>query len=54
MKLAAISVLITLAFALVAGQASNSPPQAADKPVEQTRKNIQVLRRLPESQLFLL
>jgi hypothetical protein len=27
-------------------------PQAADKPVEQTRKNIQVLKGLPESQLF--
>src|SRR5215813_5738343 len=32
------------------------PPQnpQADKPVEQTRKNIQVLKGLPESQLFLL
>jgi hypothetical protein len=27
-------------------------PQAADKPVEQTRKNIQVLKGMPESQLF--
>ncbi len=27
-------------------------PQAGDRPVEQTRKNIQVLKGLPESQLF--
>ena len=28
--------------------------QASDKPIEQTRKNIQVLKGLPESQLFLV
>jgi outer membrane lipoprotein-sorting protein len=31
-----------------------SQPQNPDRPVEQTRKNIQVLKGLPESQLFLL
>ena len=50
MKSIPIAALIVTAFALV--QASNPSPQAADKPVEQTRKNIQVLKGLPESQLF--
>src|SRR5215475_376463 len=36
-----------------AGPVLPQNPQA-DKPVEQTRKNIQVLKGLPESQLFLL
>jgi len=33
------------------GAAAQGPPQG-DRPVEQTRKNIQVLKGLPESQLF--
>jgi hypothetical protein len=48
--------LITAAFTLVVVPASNTQsnsPPAADKPVEQTRKNIQVLQGLPDSQLFL-
>ena len=52
MKLIAISALIITVFALVVVHASVYPPQATDKPVEQTRKNIQVLKGLPESQLF--
>src|SRR5215210_7027134 len=36
--------------ALTSGAAQG--PQQGDKPVEQTRKNIQVLKGLPESQLF--
>jgi len=51
MKPVAISTLAITVFALVVVQASNS--QTQDKPVEQTRKNIQVLKGLPESQLFL-
>ncbi|MET0649235.1 MAG: c-type cytochrome [Pyrinomonadaceae bacterium] len=31
---------------------AQGPPPQGDKPVEQTRKNIQVLKGLPESQLF--
>jgi hypothetical protein len=34
------------------GRGSAQGPQAGDKPVEQTRKNIQVLKGLPEAQLF--
>ena len=34
------------------GGAAAQGPQQGDKPVEQTRKNIQVLKGLPESQLF--
>jgi hypothetical protein len=48
--------LITSAFTLVVVPASNTQsnsPPSADKPVEQTRKNIQVLQGLPDSQLFL-
>jgi hypothetical protein len=52
MKLVPISALMTTVFALIVAHASVSPPQTADKPVEQTRKNIQVLKGLPESQLF--
>ena len=37
-----------------AASASAAPQEQADKPVEQTRKNIQVLKGLPESQLFIL
>ncbi len=53
MKPVAISTLAITVFALVVVQPSNSQTQATDKPVEQTRKNIQVLKGLPESQLFL-
>jgi hypothetical protein len=35
-----------------AARGSAQAPQQGDKPVEQTRKNIQVLKGLPESQLF--
>jgi photosynthetic reaction center cytochrome c subunit len=35
-----------------AARTSAQGPSAGDKPVEQTRKNIQVLKGLPESQLF--
>ncbi|HEX8119040.1 MAG TPA: photosynthetic reaction center cytochrome c subunit family protein [Pyrinomonadaceae bacterium] len=35
-----------------AARTSAQGPPAGDKPVEQTRKNIQVLKGLPESQLF--
>ena len=46
-----ISILIIIAVSLVAVTASS---QSADKPVEQVRKNIQVLKGLPDSQLFLV
>ena len=39
-------------FALWERAAVTQGPQAGDKPVEQTRKNIQVLQGLPESQIF--
>ncbi len=50
--------LSALAFILLAcGVAfigSTKAQQQGDKPVEQTRKNIQVLKGLPESQLFIV
>ena len=46
-----ISILIIIAVSLLAVTASS---QTADKPVEQVRKNIQVLKGLPDSQLFLV
>ncbi|MBC7932333.1 MAG: c-type cytochrome [Rubrivivax sp.] len=58
MRGAACVCLALVASVMIAGRAtpmttatSQSPPQG-DKPVEQTRKNIQVLKGLPESQLF--
>ena len=48
LKPTSISILIVLAFSLVVRT------QTTDKPVEQVRKNIQVLNGLPDSQLFLL
>jgi hypothetical protein len=41
---------------LAGGEANTARPQSlpVDKPVEQVRKNIQVLRGLPDSQLFLV
>ena len=45
--------LALAAAAALWGRASSAQgPQAGDKPVEQTRKNILVLKGLPESQLF--
>jgi hypothetical protein len=53
--------VVCAGFALVAAfvlwgrgitQGAAQGPPAGDKPVEQTRKNIQVLKGLPESQLF--
>src|SRR6185436_2311508 len=46
-----ILILIVIAVSLVAVTASS---QTTDKPVEQVRKNIQVLKGLPDSQLFLV
>lgn len=51
-----VCAALTLAASFVlwgrgARTAAQAPPQG-DKPVEQTRKNIQVLKGLPESQLF--
>ncbi|MCA1620105.1 MAG: c-type cytochrome [Acidobacteria bacterium] len=48
-----VCAALTLAasFALW-GRGSAQGPQVADRPVEQTRKNIQVLKGLPESQLL--
>lgn len=50
-----VALLLTISIAVVVSTASTQAqaPQT-DKPVEQTRKNIQVLKGLPESQLFLV
>ena len=50
-KSSTLSILIMAVFGLVVVSASS---QTADKPVEQVRKNIQVLKGLPDSQLFLV
>ena len=52
MSLKAIStyVLVVVPFTLLVSASSQTP----DKPVEQVRKKIQVLKGLPDSQLFLL
>ena len=42
---------LAASFALWERAALTQAPQQGDKPVEQTRKNIQVLKGLPESQL---
>ena len=56
MRAAVYAGLALVASVFVAGRAarvSGAAPQAqGDKPVEQTRKNIKVLKGLPESQLF--
>jgi hypothetical protein len=56
MRVVLCAGLALAASVLVAGRAarvSGAAPQAqGDKPVEQTRKNIKVLKGLPESQLF--
>jgi len=46
---AALLVILTTSWA-----AKTAHTQSADKPVEQVRKNIQVLQGLPDSQLFLV
>lgn len=46
------AVALAASFALWARAAQTQAQQQGDKPVEQTRKNIQVLKGLPESQLF--
>src|SRR5215204_7729905 len=43
---------LAASFVLWERAALTQGPQAGDKPVEQTRKNIQVLKGLPESQLM--
>src|SRR5215204_4196861 len=52
---ACVGLALVASFALweraLTKGAAQGPPQG-DKPVEQTRKNIQVLKGLPESQLF--
>lgn len=50
-----IGLFLTISIAVVISTASThaQAPQT-DKPVEQTRKNIQVLKGLPESQLYLV
>jgi hypothetical protein len=49
LKLISISISLVAIFTLVVRTSSS---QTADKPVEQVRKNIQVLKGLPDSQLF--
>src|ERR1051325_2631767 len=52
-----LPVLIVMVFAFLVvttSSADSSQTQTADKPVEQVRKNIQVLKGLPDSQLFLV
>lgn len=46
------AVALAASLALWGRAAQTQGQQAGDKPVEQTRKNIQVLKGLPESQLF--
>ena len=47
--------MLLLIFLVVGWKAKTAQTQATgDKPVEQVRKNIQVLKGLPNSQLFLL
>lgn len=48
---AALSFLCVLALGRASGTGAQGAPQG-DKPVEQTRKNIQVLKGLPSSRLF--
>src|ERR1044072_4823059 len=58
LKTLSLPVLILAAFAFLMATTSSAdsvgPAQTPDKPVEQVRKNIQVLKGLPDSQLFLL
>ncbi len=58
MKLRVLKLLVLVLFivagilALGVSRSRAQQPQQGDKPVEQVRKNIQVLKGLPESQLF--
>jgi len=52
LKSISLSISVVLAFTLIVVRTSAT--QTTDKPVEQVRKNIQVLKGLPDSQLFLL
>jgi hypothetical protein len=58
MKLRVVKLLVLVLFivagifALGGSRGRAQQPQQGDKPVEQVRKNIQVLKGLPESQLF--
>jgi len=50
-----LCVALLLIFLVIGWKAQTAQTQStADKPVEQVRKNIQVLKGLPDSQLFLL
>lgn len=50
-----LCVVLVLIFVMIGWKAKTAHTQSAgDKPVEQVRKNIQVLKGLPDSQLFLL
>ena len=47
--------MLLLIFLVIGWKAKTAQTQSTgDKPVEQVRKNIQVLKGLPDSQLFLL
>ena len=53
--LSRLCVVLLLLFLMIGWKAKTAQTQStADKPVEQVRKNIQVLKGLPDSQLFLL
>lgn len=54
LKSISISISVLVVFTLVVARSSATHTQTTDKPVEQVRKNIQVLKGLPDSQLFLL
>ena len=49
-----LGVMLLLIFLMIGWKAKTAQTQIAGKPVEQVRKNIQVLKGLPDSQLFLL
>ena len=50
-----LCVMLLLVFLVIGWKAKTAQTQSTgDKPVEQVRKNIQVLKGLPDSQLFLL
>ena len=50
-----LCVALLLTFLVIGWKAKTAQTQATgDKPVEQVRKNIQVLKGLPDSLLFLL
>ena len=54
MSLKSISISISLVVVFTLAVTRTSHTQTTDKPVEQVRKNIQVLKGLPDSQIFLL